>query len=367
VAVLNTLTLLVALIVSTVVHEAAHALVGRALGFGVMSVSLGRGRAVWARKVGATQIVLQVVPFTGATRVVAASTRWLRLRLMLLYAAGPASNLLLLAACIPLLSERDTLDALVVRPAPVLALALANGMLALFNLIPHPPRVRRGVRSLGSDGWNVLAAPFRREASLVPLVIAHAVWESSRLIASGGKLSEASALVEQALKRDPASPIARIAHADLLVAMGRWPEAVVWLRSLLTDAAVRTKAPDAVPLLANNLAWAAFMQDDPSLLEEAEVRSKEALAAAPDLPSAHGTRGAVLLAQGALDEAEERLAFAFARNGPHNGALNACCLAMLHARRGQRTAAETWLETARSLSPKCALLARAEAALGEAA
>jgi Flp pilus assembly protein TadD len=359
---LNALALLAGLVVSTAAHEGAHALAGRAVGLCVIHVYLGRGPSVWERTVGSARLVLQAIPFTGATMVVARSTRWLRLRLMAFYAAGPLSNLLLLVASIRLLSDDDSFESFALRPMPLLAFALVNGMLVLFNVLPSPPRTKRGVTTLGTDGWNFLALPFRSDDKLVPLVTAYTVWEAARLTARG-KVAEASTLVGDALKRDPGSLVARVAHTDLLVAMRRWPEAAVRLRLLLDDPAARRAFPDAMALLANNLAWADFMEGDPTLLDEADRRSKEALAAAPERSVVHGTRGAVLLARGELGQAEERLTFAFARNEPPNKALNACCLAMLHARRGERAEAETWLAKARSLSPQCSLLARAEASL----
>jgi len=357
---LNAVWFLVALVLSTAAHEAAHALVARVVGLPVVALYLGRGPALWQGTVRGVGVLVHSVPFTGATMVVARSTRWLRARLMACYAAGPLSNALLLAASIALLTEDDAFTDLGLRPAPVLILAIVNGMLVFFNVLPQPPRTKRGAATLGSDGWNILAGPFREAKTLLPLVMAYAAWESSRLIARG-KVAEASALVGEALKRDPASLVARVAHTDLLVATARWSEAAVRLRLLLDDAEARRAFPDAMPLLANNLAWADYMEDDPALLDEADRRSREAITAMPDRSLLHGTRGAVLLARGELAQAEERLTFAFARNEPKNQAFNACCLAMLHARRGKRGEAQAWLEKARSLSPKCLLLARAEA------
>ena len=282
--------------------------------------------------------------------------------LLAVYAAGPLTNLLLLGAAVPLLSPDDAFAGLATRPEPLLAFVLVNGLLLFFSALPSPPRILRGTRTLASDGWNLLTVPFREDRDLVPIVIAHAAWASSRLVAAGN-LAEAHALVGKALKLDPASALARVAHTDLLVATGRWSEAAVRLRLLLDEPAAQRAFPEAMPLLANNLAWADFMEDDPARLDEADKCSREAVSLAPALVAAHGTRGAVLLARGDLDAAEERLTYAFARNPPPNQALNACCLAMLHARRGARAEAESWLAKARSLSPKCSLLGRAEAAV----
>lgn len=356
---LNTLTLLVALALSTAAHEAAHALVAHALGLSVTAVYVGRGPAWRTWVVGRTRVVIQRVPFTGLTMVAASSMRWIRVRLMAVYAAGPLSNLLLLAAVWPMLRRAAFTD-FALRPTPVFAFATMNAVLALMTAIPARTRPRAANKKRqGTDGWNFLGMPFCGDETFVPMLVAHAAWRAPQLVAAGN-VAEATALVADALKRAPTSPVARVAHGDLLVFTRQWTEAAAALRLLVDDAAVKWASPASMPILANNPAWADFMQDDPALLDEANRWSKQALAQLPDWPPAHGTRGAVLLARGELAEADELLTFAFARNGPRNQALNACCLAMLHAQRGARAEAEAWLEKARSTNPACYLLERTE-------
>jgi hypothetical protein len=294
--------------------------------------------------------------------IVAPSTRWLRTRLAAVFAAGPLSNALLLACSVPLLSDADAFGELSRHPTPVLAFAMVNGTMAVLNAVPAPSRAKTADAEAApnTDGWNLLTVPFRDSRRLAQMVIAHTAWKASHLL-SQGKTAEASVLVEGTLKQHPESPLARIAYSDLLVMTRRWPEAAQHLRLLLADAEVKQAFPAAIPLLANNLAWADFAQDDPALLDEADLRSQEAIAGAPDSPLTHGTRGAVLLARGLLEQAQEKLVFAFARNQPVAKALNACCLAMLHARKGDRAHAQEWLGKARQLDPKCYLIARAEA------
>ena len=75
----NAAAMLVGLVLSTAAHEAGHALVARAVGLDVTTVALGRGRAVWTGRLGLTQLVVQLLPLTGVTMVVASSMRWLRM------------------------------------------------------------------------------------------------------------------------------------------------------------------------------------------------------------------------------------------------------------------------------------------------
>jgi len=257
------------------------------------------------------------------------------------------------------LSGHESLTWLARRPAPVLAFAIVNGGFLALSILPFPPYTHAGVQSPGSDGWNLLTIPFRREAQLLPLIDAYTNWAALRLVTSG-RSAEAMAKVEEALRQSPRSTVLRVGYADMLVHSQRWPEAVERLRPLIDDDEVRKTLPLMRPILANNLAWALFMMDDPALLAEADRMSKEALAAASDNPAMHGTRGAVLVALGHIDEAEARLRVAFDGNGPKNQAFNACLLAMVCAARGDRAGAVEWGEKAGGLEAECALLGRAE-------
>jgi hypothetical protein len=356
---LNCLALFVGVVVATAWHEAGHALAARAVGLSVIAAYLGRGRAWRTWVVRGTRLVIQQVPFTGLVALGASSTRWLRVRLMLVHAAGPLANFLIFAAACPAFQASAWTD-FALRPIPIPIFATVNIVFGLLNAVPLLTRPRAAAgEARGNDGWNFLAMIFRNDASLLQVLVAHVVWKAPQLMAAG-KTAEATALVDDAVKRAPESPFTRLAQSDVLVLSGRWREAAAALRLLVKDAALRRAAPAAIPMLANNLAWADFMQDDPALLDEADRWSAEALTQLRDWPAAHGTRGAVLLAQGKLAEAEERLMFAFAHNQPESRALDACCLAMLEAERGAQAEAQGWVAKARILSPRCPLLARAE-------
>jgi hypothetical protein len=356
---LNVVVLMASMTLGVIVHEAAHALVAHGVGLGLMAVMVGGGRTIWQTSLGGTQLAIQALPFSGKTLFGARSLRWLRTRMMVTVAAGPLSNLVLLLIALVWLSGHESLTWLARRPAPVLAFAIVNGGFLALSILPFPPYTHAGVQSPGSDGWNLLTIPFRREAQLLPLIDAYTNWAALRLVTSG-RSAEAMAKVEEALRQSPRSTVLRVGYADMLVHSQRWPEAVERLRPLIDDDEVRKTLPLMRPILANNLAWALFMMDDPALLAEADRMSKEALAAASDNPAMHGTRGAVLVALGHIDEAEARLRVAFDGNGPKNQAFNACLLAMVCAARGDRAGAVEWVEKARGLDAECALLGRAE-------
>jgi tetratricopeptide (TPR) repeat protein len=362
----NTVLLMAAIVLATALHEAAHAGVAWAIGLHVHGIFLGRGRAVWQGEWCGIFLLLQVVPFTGITLLSAPSARWLRARLMATYAAGPLSNAALLACMMYWLATPDRERGLAISPSPLLAFAFANGALAFFSALPIPPTrpVHGRPLSPGTDGWNLLALPFRSDEELRPVVVANVLFEAQRLM-TAQELTKARALLDDALGRSPRLLLARMLNADWFVAAERWADAAKGLRAILADPLFEPAVGRAgVVLRSNNLAWADFMLDDPELLDEADRHSSVALAATPNDAALLGTRGAVLLARGDLVGAEEALLASLARNPvTRNRALNSCCLAILYARRGTLDAARSALDEARAQDPACSLLSRAEAAL----
>ncbi len=82
----------VTIAVLLVVHEAGHALVGWLLRFHVTSIEIGAGptwRAFW---IGRTIVILNRRPSHGFVRLVWQHRRWLRTRMVCVFASGPVTN-----------------------------------------------------------------------------------------------------------------------------------------------------------------------------------------------------------------------------------------------------------------------------------
>jgi len=127
------------------------------------------------------------------------------------------------------------------------------------------------------------------------------------------------------------------------------------------------QSPSIRPLTLNNIAWANFMLDDATLLDEADGCSRKAMESMGWLPALRGTRGAVLAAMGRFEEALPMLHGALAQaDNASSKANNACLIAMVETKRGNPDEARNYLKEARRLNPKCPLLARAEQAVRDA-
>ena len=118
--------------------------------------------------------------------------------------------------------------------------------------------------------------------------------------------------------------------------------------------------PEIRAHLWNNIAWMDLMLADPTLLEEAERFSRQALGELPWLSYVRGTRGSVLIELGQIDEGVQHVEAAFRENYMGSlKALNACYLAIAFIRRGDFTKALDYIDEAKKRDPKCPLLERA--------
>ena len=120
-------------------------------------------------------------------------------------------------------------------------------------------------------------------------------------------------------------------------------------------------SPDLRAMAMNNLAYADALIGREDLLDEADQMSGSAYGNAPWVPAFVGTRGAVLVSAGQLDEGIELLETAMARQPDRRGkAADACWIAMARARQGNSEEAASYLSMARLLDPGCPVLERAQ-------
>ena len=134
-----------------VLHESGHALVALSLGWHVRKIVIGCNREVYRFRIRGIPIVINLLPLSGYVRPVPGHLRSPRLRLALIYLAGPGIELLLLAVLVLLLGAQTFLtltDDVGIIALQGLAVAILYS--AFVNLIPIP-FVSRGKMAV-SDG-----------------------------------------------------------------------------------------------------------------------------------------------------------------------------------------------------------------------
>ncbi len=341
-------------VVFLVVHELAHAAVGRLVGLRVRRVQIGIGRPQWRRRIGGAVVLICTLPVNGVTLLVPRDGRVGRWRYLAAIAAGPAVHVAVIAALWPTVgAPGGPLVAFHRHVDPMTALMLANVLLAFTNLNP----VSRGANQ--TDGRKLLTMPFAPSR----------VFDENAAAARGmdaydayevGDYEGALAAIDRGLTDYPASLLLRADRAMYLLELGRLPEALPILRALLDEKHLTARMK---PILQSNLAWALLLLGNDDDLPEADELSMSALRSMPGYPPLVGTRGAVLAAMGD-DDALTPLERAFARNtAPAARAHNSAWMALVHAREGDDEDAAEALDRARELDPKCRSLPAVEARL----
>jgi len=340
---------------SIALHEAGHALAGRAVGLDVLHVQLGVGRRLAAWRWGQTRITLHALPLLGLTYLGSRPRRGLRWRYWLAIAAGP-----MVTFAIVYFAGHDPFPTapVVHHFAPVEVIGYANVWMLVFNLVPLPVLRSRGL--LRNDGGQLLSVPFMAAKKLqglneMPAILA--AQEAHERDDHQGALH----LVTAALVDLPDSWALRNSLALAQLHLQQLSEARASFQQLIES---EPPFPDMRWLARNNLAWVDFLLARDELRDEADEHSQAVHERFKRVSWAMGTRGAVLGWLGRHDEAVPLLERAYLLNTlGMSRASNAACLAVSLAGLGLVDEAAAWLEKARTNHAACVLLGRAQAAV----
>jgi tetratricopeptide (TPR) repeat protein len=344
-------------------HEVGHALAARAVGFRVFRIMVGAGHISLKKWVGGTLLDFRPLPVGGATLVGPGSPGQLGAKLFLIFLAGPLVNGLLVAVALLWTTPKDLSPAKCGSSMqPMFDFIAANALLIIINLIPRKVRTPQG--DVDSDGLGLLRAfaiPQERREEMLSSTFALEGW----VCLEQSRYTEALAWYEKGLKEHPASAVLRNDRAVALFNLRRFEEAREAFLDLLRNPALK---PVVRAFALNNVAAADIylLPARSDLLEEADRYSGEALRKMGWMAIFQGTRGAVLIELGRVDEglALARKAFEGSETARVR-AIVACTLAIgLHAK-GKNDEAKEQLAIARGLNPQCLLLPRAEQALEE--
>jgi tetratricopeptide (TPR) repeat protein len=284
---------------------------------------------------------------------------WMRMNHFLVVLGGPFVNVMALVPVVALISVKGPLGgAYLYVLVPGVAWAIANLTLLASSLPPYHNKVGDLPYRLPSDGLALLTTPF---LSIEKRRSMHARYFMQEAEASyqDGRAGDARRWAERGLHLYPGEPTLLFLMGTYQVRLGEYRPGRDLLHSLLTRADLN---PSARALILNNIAWADLMLGDGGPLGEADAFSAEAWTALPWMPALCGTRGAVLVERGELDEGIRLLRTALEKNASsYTRAVNACYLAIGEGRCGDFAAALSYLETAGKLDPNCSMLARVRA------
>jgi len=355
---LNLLLLDLLIHLGTAIHEACHALSGRALGLKVFRIVLGCGRTQWKGPLFGTLVEWKAIPLGGMTLVAPVSPSAVRSRMAVTTLAGPLSNLAL--AALASLAHPEVLDFARYTQgfAPLEAWVFANLLLGVGSLIPFKQTTEVGPAP--SDGLRLASLPFAGPTQIEEMLVSRYAMEVLTTREDGDEV-QMLAWAERGFAAHPDHILTRDLLSLALLENDRWEQARTLYESQLEDPGI---LPEQRALIQNNLAYADFLSERDDRLDEANQLSAEALRALGWHPAIQGTRGAVLVALG-----ESEAGIALLRSSlekvfdPRDRARVECAVAIGLAQQGELEAAKAALEKARAADPRCQLLERASRSL----
>jgi hypothetical protein len=327
-----------------VLHEAAHALVGWAVGLRPYGISLGAGTWCWRIDLPGFFVELHPLPHGGLcwVRPGAHNDSW---RWILMIAAGPATHALVLLGLLAVYPTAWRFPPQGPAAWSCSALFWSNAWLLLLNLLPHHAHLY-GMR-IPNDGKLILlllrTAPSAQAASSKDAYYIRLI--SSLLEA--GKVESARQAVERGIAEGCQSPYFHFATIPVYGNGGEWPMAQRLAREQLataTDPRLRSG-------LASWLSVANVYVGKAEDLEEALRISEEMMEIEPWEDAIMSARAVVLLAAGRVAEAEPLLRESRPANWSARAAI-AHAWANFHSRRGDDRRRLQWLRRARALDPR---------------
>lgn len=341
-----------AMVVSIVGHELAHALAGWLTGGRVVEFRLGGGPDLVKLRLGELLVRIRRYLAGGACVVIYPPSRQQRWRTAILFSAGMIFHLLVIAACLPGFLHVDPNGLWMWRSA----LLIANVTLLISILITRQALTQDGlVMADAAQLRQILTTPWDAAARLAASHTARALLAWQR-----GDYAGTEAAARASMEAAPHQPLAMNLHGIALLELERPAEARAIFETLTEaemEAEMAKLVQDADSRAAvramnhNNLAYAMLMaQAEGPDLRRARELAEAAFAVMPWDASIEGTLGAALVETGAVEAGLRHLEAAGRQyDTPRSQASNLAWRAQGQHRLGQNEQAQALLQEAARL------------------
>lgn len=354
-ALLTNILLLYSFMLTTVIpHELGHSIVGMLLGYRVFRVVIGYGQVLFTRRFMGWAWEFRPLPIGGVTIIATRSAHFYRLRQFVMLLSGPLVNVVFIVLTFWLLRKGGTSRLYSSQGvAPALDFFLANAILLGMNLWPRKIMTAVGVTE--NDGMALLTIPFVRRKKVEERLAAY-YFLASQELRRVKQFEQAARVCEKGLGLYPDAVLLRTQLGVIFLSLDEFEKARNIFAGLLT---LKDLKPDQRMILLNNIAYTNILSGKSDLMGESMHYSEEAYKNIPWVPAVQGTRGAVLVEAGCLEEGLVLLRKAFdAHSEPEGKALNAAHIAIAEKRRGNGEEGFRYFNAARTLDPQCQLLDR---------
>jgi len=340
-------------------HELGHALTARLGGLRVYRIVSGYGPLLWTASLLGGMLQVHAYPFGGFTVMTDSRERGFRFRKFMAVSGGPLVNLLFIAVALPWLGDPLAFKGFTQAWQPLQCFVAANALILMWNLLPR--RVVATTVPVDSDGLLLFKTPFLSPPEVRKELSYHYLMHGVEALEKRN-FADALRWNQDGLRRFPEVVLLRNNLGVTQLRLGLYE---LSREEFLAVAVSPDVEPDMKALAQTNVAVADILLDRPDLLPEADRASTEAMARLSWLPIVKGTRGAVLIALGKVDEglvlARQALE---GQEDQLQRAFDACVLALGHKAKEQIAEGTKYLDLAESLHPACLLLDRARKAYG---
>jgi hypothetical protein len=162
-AYVNLLLIQLTILPSIIIHEFAHALVGKWAGLSVLGIWIGRGRTVLQTRLLGFNTEFKLLPIGGFAFFTHSLQRHLRFRYFLTILAGPASNAVVLFIALRF-ARWDSVD-FEHSIQLWLIIILTQGFILLENLLPY--RIHSAVGTFCTDGLSLFQLLFTKSPEVM--------------------------------------------------------------------------------------------------------------------------------------------------------------------------------------------------------
>ena len=344
-------------------HELGHAFTARILGFKVFSVVMGYGKNLFEIEIFKIPIRLNLIPLQGLTMALPKTKRLFKTRTWFYVSGGLLVQVLLAFLCYSILGKNDFIHtiqpkSIFIQIAPITDFIYANSFLLFINIIPKKLNLPTG--NAHTDGYRLLTIPFIKSKGLDELGLLFDELEAIECIRLE-KFDEALEKYEEFQKLKPDNFLMNLNIGQIQLAKGNLEMA----RSMFIDVLERIETERANEkldekiyerfryILYNNIAWTNIVYLREDLLEQADEYSRKALSSSPKFGAFLGTRGAVLIRKGQVNEGIHYLKRAYKYHSDNSArSAELLLIGIGEAKLGNKKQALLRLEQARKIHSK---------------
>ena len=288
-----------------VLHEFGHALMARLLGWQVREIVIGFGRDVWQWRIGETHIRIKRAPIEGYVLPAPLGPSRMRLKSMLIYAAGPGAELLLLGTLLILFGWDNVFnDSDEIFDVALQSLAVVILIGAAFNLVPFY------TDGAVSDGMGIITSPFMSRET-IELRLASFELREIRTMVNHGESAPALQSMTRLLRQYPDNRALKLQYVSVMSADHQDEAARDVVRQLLSESGLsdheRRERLHAQAIIELDAAEPSYLVLDLAL--------QKALKIAPNAADLLATKGASLVMRGQNETGGNMLADAWRRSG----------------------------------------------------